>query len=126
MSNLTLNDVTAYIAAAKTAMETVKLASGLIPKGEHQAELQKRIEDAERALRASEVQLAHALGYHLCKCTFPPQIMLSQGRHAPHGEEYFKCASCQMQHPSEEHFREVEERDRQFKKAAEERKSWMV
>ena len=65
-------------------------------------ELQKfLIEKAEKALRASEAELAKALGYKLCQCTFPPQIMLSKGHHAEQGMEIFKCEKCGKQEPSE-------------------------
>src|SRR5262249_48823266 len=46
-----------------------------LPPGSDKA-VSKQIEKAEAALRASEVELAKTLGYTLCQCTFPPQIML--------------------------------------------------
>jgi hypothetical protein len=33
---------------------------------------------AEEALKRSDTALAQKLGYHLCQCTYPPQIMLWQ------------------------------------------------
>ncbi|GEM77006.1 hypothetical protein [Vibrio sagamiensis] len=40
----------------------------------------------------AEAQIAQALGYQLCKCTFPPQIMLSVGYRD--FEEAFECKLC--------------------------------
>ena len=71
-----LNEVTEYIRASKDVLVILKSLGGLLPKGPNAEEAQKRLEQADGALRASEAQLAKALGYKLCQCTFPPQIML--------------------------------------------------
>jgi hypothetical protein len=38
--------------------------------------VEAKIYAAEEALRKANASLASGLGYKLCKCTFPPQIML--------------------------------------------------
>lgn len=71
-----------------TILERLK---GLLPNGsgkEAVIEALEKAEQAERKLRIAEAQAAQDLGYELCRCTFPPQIMLSKdGRH-------WKCPKC--------------------------------
>jgi len=98
-----------YIRASKDLIEIFKGLKNLLPKGERAEEAQERIDQAEKALRASEAQLAKAFGYNLCQCTFPPQIMLSQGRHPRLGDEIFKCDKCGKQEPSEMYFKAFED-----------------
>lgn len=100
--------VAEYIKASKDVMEIFKTMVGFLPKGEEADEAEKRLEQAEKALRASEAQLAQALGYQLCQCTFPPQIMLSTGRHPVHGNEIYKCERCGKQEPSEHKFAQMD------------------
>lgn len=71
-----LNDVSEYLKASKDVLDILKTLGGLLPTGPNADAAQQRLEQAENALRASEAQLAKALGYQLCQCTFPPQIML--------------------------------------------------
>jgi hypothetical protein len=108
------DEIMSYIRASKDVLDLFKSLAGLLPKGAHAEEAQQRVAEAERALKAAEVQLAHSLGYKLCQCTFPPQIMLSKGRHPKYGDEIFKCENCQKQVPSEISFKTREEADRQF------------
>jgi hypothetical protein len=77
-------DVIQYLTAAKTALEVIKGAVTLLPKGSKSEEAREQIELAEKALKASEGAAAKALGYKICQCTFPPQIMLwkeAEGAH---------------------------------------------
>jgi hypothetical protein len=67
---------TAYLTAAKTALDIFKGIRSELPQGPKADDAQRQIERAEQALKLSEAELAKALGYKLCECTFPPQIML--------------------------------------------------
>lgn len=58
------------------AIGLLRAAQALLPNGPKRAEIAEKIEAAERALGLSNATAAKALGYELCKCTFPPQIML--------------------------------------------------
>lgn len=71
-----MTDITEYIKASKDVLDIFKTLVGLLPKGPDADAARQRLEQADKALRASEAQLARALGYKLCQCTFPPQIML--------------------------------------------------
>lgn len=94
-------DLSEAIRICKDALDLLKSTVGLLPKGEAKQKVQRKIQDADEALRKSDIALAKELGYRLCQCTFPPQIMLSKGRHEVHGFELFKCPSCGKQDPSE-------------------------
>jgi hypothetical protein len=65
-----------WLTAAKTLLDIFKGLKAEFPKGSKADEVQTQIELAEDALQKSEAELAKNLGYQLCKCTFPPQIML--------------------------------------------------
>lgn len=55
--------------------------------GDH---LEQEIAKAERLLKASEAAAAKAMGYRLCRCTFPPQIMLWKKT-----EKVHVCPECE-------------------------------
>ncbi len=92
------------------AMESVKFgwslfseAIGLVrnvqeslPDSDEKENIARSLVEANKAAKLAEAQIANALGYNLCKCTFPPQIMLSQGYKETdytHEEEYI-CPKC--------------------------------
>jgi hypothetical protein len=51
----------------------------LFPKGKERDQIEAKVADAEKRLALAESQIAASLGYRLCQCTFPPQIMLKKG-----------------------------------------------
>jgi cellobiose-specific phosphotransferase system component IIA len=69
-------DWMAYLTAAKTALDIIKGIRSELPKGPEADKAQQQIEKAEAALKTSHAQLAKSLGFKLCKCSFPPPIML--------------------------------------------------
>jgi len=70
-----IQDVAEYLTASKAALDIFKSAKELLPKRQKE-QMQQQIDQAERSLKASEAAAAKALGYKLCQCTWPPQIML--------------------------------------------------
>jgi hypothetical protein len=58
----------------RTALGAVKDAKELLPKHQ-QAVVDETLIKAGLAAAAAEAQLAQGLGYQLCQCTWPPQIM---------------------------------------------------
>jgi hypothetical protein len=91
---------------SRDGLRLLKEALPLLPTGEKRDEAERQIAAAEEALRRSDAKLAQDLGYTLCQCTFPPQIMLSQGHDPEHGIELFKCPKCSKQEPSEHKMRQ--------------------
>jgi len=88
-----LSDISEYVAAGKNAIDLLKSAYGLLPKGKDRDELERKVREAEDILKRSDAKLAKDLGYELCKCTYPPQIMLyRQGEHA-HVCQNEKCGN---------------------------------
>jgi len=69
-------DIQGWVAATKGALELVKSAWAMLPKGEKRDEIEAKIRGAEEALAKSDTKLAKELGMRLCDCSFPPQIML--------------------------------------------------
>ena len=65
----------------------------------NQAEaVETALASAEIATSVAEAQVAQALGYELCKCEFPPQIMLTVGyidnNHAKKHGAVYECPKC--------------------------------
>lgn len=73
---LGLATVTEWIGAGKGLLDTFKSARELIPKGDKRDELDRKLKEAEQLLKRTDAKLAHELGYELCRCTFPPTVML--------------------------------------------------
>ena len=69
-------DIQGWLGAAKDTMSLLRSAASLLPTGEKRAEIEGKISAAEEALKRSDAKLARELGFKLCDCTFPPQIML--------------------------------------------------
>lgn len=61
-----------------SVVSTVKSVIDILPKREKEEASQKLLE-VEEKLQIVEAQIAEGLGYELCKCTWPPQIMLHAG-----------------------------------------------
>ena len=83
--------LTAWVTAGKSGIELIRAAAGLLPKGERKDEIEYKLGEAENALAASNAKLAHDLGYKMCQCTFPPQIMLWENASESHACPNPKC-----------------------------------
>lgn len=70
----------------------VKQTKDALPDSQNKQAIEQSLEEASKATKLAEAQIAQALGYKLCQCTFPPQIMLSEGY--IEYEEVFKCRAC--------------------------------
>ena len=101
-----LSDVKTAFDAIKIGLSLFRDAIGLakdvkssLPDGEKKRTIEESLEKAEQSAKLAEAQVAQALGYSLCKCTFPPQIMLSQGmRPTAYLEaECLKCPKCGLE-----------------------------
>src|SRR5215469_4963078 len=100
--------VTSALAGIKNGMDTIrsvlelfKDARDAIPDGTLKAAITESLERADREISLGEVQSAQVLGYHLCHCTFPPQIMLGVGLNT-RGQERFQCPRCKKLEPSDQ------------------------
>ena len=82
---MNLLEIGEAFSAGKSAIELIKSAAGLLPSRQRDDALEKASQ-AEGALLAAEARLAKEFGYKLCRCIFPPQIMLEEAEDAvcPH------------------------------------------
>ena len=71
-----MENLTEFFGAAKSALDLFRGIQAELPSGPLSEEAERQIETAAKALKVSEAQLAQSLGFRLCKCTWPPQIML--------------------------------------------------
>ena len=74
-----------------STISTIKSAIDILPKKEKQ-DVTQQLNDVEEKLQIAQASIAKGFGYELCKCTWPPQIMLFAGE-ADYGEK-FCCPSC--------------------------------
>jgi hypothetical protein len=73
---------------AKGAVELLKGAKDLLPDSPKKKAAEQSLRLAEQTFRIAETEVAQELGYHLCECTWPPQIALRQ----PDGLR--RCPGC--------------------------------
>jgi hypothetical protein len=98
-----MDDMTVAMAGVKSGISLLSDAIGLVrktkdllPESQDKEAIEQSLAQADNASKLAEAQIAQALGYTLCKCTFPPQIMLSSGyklKNYSHREEYI-CPTC--------------------------------
>jgi hypothetical protein len=86
MNPADIQAVAAAMGVFKTGLDTVRSALGalkdakeLLPVGNQKEELTGALERATDQIRAGEAALASALGYSLCRCSFPPVPRLLAG-----------------------------------------------
>ena len=83
--------------ALRSAMGLLKDAKELLPPGDQrQQAITQALATAESSSKIAEAEIAKALGYELCKCEFPPTIMLTVGEHLgrPKTGPVYECPKC--------------------------------
>lgn len=83
-------ELSAIANAFQDVARIFKTAKELLPDSEQKADIAQKLEVAERSLALAEANAANALGYELCRCAFPPQIMLNVGSNRRH----WRCDRC--------------------------------
>lgn len=91
---MAIESINEYLTAGKAAIDIFKSVKAGLPKGEASDKVGAQIATAERAFKASEAELAKKLGYKLCRCSFPPEIMLWN---KDHGASF--CPKCNDRNP---------------------------
>lgn len=115
--------------AAKTAIETLKGLREFFRSdpAKHQQAIEQ-IEIAEREIKLAEAQIAHALGYPLCRAHFPPLPMLNNRVEPQYVETIYRCPDCGREDPPSEHFdrkRKVDDSVRAHNERARDRNAWL-
>jgi hypothetical protein len=82
--------------ALRAAIGLVKDTKDLLPKNDTTAVITAALVAAETSSQIAEAEVAKALGYELCKCSFPPSIMLTVGEHngRPKLGPVYECPRC--------------------------------
>ena len=83
---------TTAITLFKEALSMVKKVKDFLPDSPQKEEAEKTLAKADESFKIAETQAAQELGYTLCQCTWPPQIMLSIGY--DDDVEEFQCPKC--------------------------------
>lgn len=93
------------LGAAKLGFDTIRSVLGVIKDTQavmpedKKAFVAEAIEQSSRQFGIAEVEIAKGLGYELCRCEFPPTIMLTAGYFSGRGAPpktgpVFECPKC--------------------------------
>jgi hypothetical protein len=92
-----LSSITEIFGMIRGALGLAKDAKDLLP-AHQQKPIEEALHKAELAAMTAEAKLAMELGYHLCRCTWPPQIMTRMSRGILDlpglSSELWWCARC--------------------------------
>jgi hypothetical protein len=83
-----------WIECSRAAVSELKQIRNLMPASKDRDNIDERIKRAEDLLSRADAELAQKLGFYLCKCAFPPKIMLWVESRSAH-----VCQSCGHQQP---------------------------
>lgn len=85
-------DLFTSLQLGKEALSYAKKITDLISNKSEKKAVAQKLEKAEKAFKIAETELAINLGYEICRCTWPPQIMLEM--EADEDKKGFKCPKC--------------------------------
>jgi hypothetical protein len=88
---MSTDNLDAYFRLGKDALDLIKSGLAFLPQGRQKDDAKAQVDAAEKQLQASKAELAKRLGYKLCQCTFPPQIMLWREAEGAHVCERPEC-----------------------------------
>jgi hypothetical protein len=78
----------------KEAIALVHSANDQLPAGEARTAIQQKIAEAERTIQVGHAAMGQSLGFQLCHCTWPPQVMASSQYSKETKVEQFTCPNC--------------------------------
>lgn len=84
-----ISEIKDLLSVAKDIVNLVKNVKDTLPENETREELDGKLKEAERKALAVEAGIARELGYPLCRCSFPPTIMLEKAE-----AKVFSCPVC--------------------------------
>ncbi len=88
-----IEELSAALTLAKTAISAFKEARNLIPGGPQRQQIEDALDNAEKAFVIAEAQVADELRYPICRKHWPPEIMLLI--RSTEDSEIFQCPKCQ-------------------------------
>ena len=86
-----LNSLSTGLSSLSSVISSVKTLAGMLS-NKQKEDITRQLNRIEEQFQMSKTQIAQALGYELCRCTFPPQIMLYAGD-TDYGERS-RCPKC--------------------------------
>ena len=89
-----LEAFTKGLTTLKEAIGLVHSANDQLPAGEPQKAIQQKVEEAERLIQVGHAAVGQSLGFQMCHCTWPPQMMASTGYTQETQVEQFTCPNC--------------------------------
>ena len=89
-----LEAFTKGLTTLKEAIALVHSANNQLPAGEPRKAIQQKIEEAERAIQLGHAAMGQSLGFQICHCTWPPQVMASTQYSKETRVEQFTCPNC--------------------------------
>ncbi len=89
-----LEGYTKGLTTLKEAIGLVHSANDQLPTGEPQKAIQQKVEEAEWLIQAGHAAVGQSLGFQLCHCTWPPQVMASSAYDDATHVEQFTCPNC--------------------------------
>ena len=85
---MNLPDIATALSLGKSALDIMKQVKDLLPEGANKEEAVAKLEQAEKDLRLAQAKVAKDLGYKLCYCSIPPEVMLQNK------DGLWVCQSC--------------------------------
>ena len=89
-----LEGYTKGLTTLKEAIRLVHSANDQLPTNEQHMIIQQKVEEAERLIQAGHAAMGQSLGFQLCHCTWPPQVMASSAYPEEIHVELFTCPNC--------------------------------
>ena len=95
-----LEQIKGGLSMFRAAIGAVKEASTLLPESNEKEAATRTLEEASKAAQMSEATIAQAFGYELCRCEFPPTVMLKVGFKMRYGtrdiDDVYECPKCKQ------------------------------
>lgn len=84
-----IQSIKTFFDISKSLVNFFKQCKESLPIGKNKENVEKEIAIAERQLEVAESEIAQKLGYPICHCKFPPEIMLCHDKGL-----VYKCPNC--------------------------------
>jgi hypothetical protein len=96
LSGIDLGSIGNALRLFRDAVRVVKDIKGVLPASQQEA-VSRSLDEADNAARIAEAEIARSMGYRLCQCTFPPQIMLKPADQGDARGHMVTCPNCRAQ-----------------------------
>jgi hypothetical protein len=111
-----LADLKTAIDVFRSGIALAKEGKDLLPPGPAKDGATAAFEKATTQVAVAEATMAKGLGYQLCQCQWPPQIMLLKEVHPRRGNKVFVCQACKRQEPPQAYFDRLDLADAEFER----------